>query len=144
LSSVRGRLGASQLAYQSDPIRESLNLLGRKWTLLIIRDIAFLKLRRFGEILKNNPGLTPRVLSRRLEEMTREGLLKKKGSEIRLTVSGRKVGNSGYYLTAKGEDAVYVLLAVLRYGIRHCIKENRNEKEVVKELHYDMPQGWSY
>ncbi|MFI5421082.1 MAG: winged helix-turn-helix transcriptional regulator [Nitrososphaerales archaeon] len=126
-----------QLEYQADPIRESMKLLGRKWALLIIRDIAFLKLRRFGQILKNNPGLTPRVLSRRLEEMTKEGLVKKKmhGSE------GPK-----YYLTPKGEDAVYILLAILRFGIRHYMKK-ADEKTVIHDLRYDVPPAnhkWFY
>ncbi len=125
-----------KLEYQADPIRESMRLLGRKWALLIIRDIAFLKLRRFGQILKNNPGLTPRVLSRRLEEMAREGLVKK------------KVSHEGpeYSLTPKGEDAVYILLAILRFGIRHYMKKS-DEKTVINELHYDVPpanQKWFY
>jgi DNA-binding HxlR family transcriptional regulator len=129
-----------QLAYQADPIRESLKLLGRKWTLLIIRDIAFLKLQRFGQILRNNPGLTPRVLSRRLEQMKDEGLVKKTRSE----------GGEGfrYSLTSKGEDAVYILLAILRFGIRHHMgkKGGGDEETVIKELHYEVPNNgkWFY
>ncbi len=98
-----------RLSYQADPIRDSLELLGAKWTLLILRDIAFLKLRRFGQIRRNNPGLTARVLSRRLHQMVGGGL-------VRREERGKAVY---YYLTSKGEDAIYVLLALLRYGIRH-------------------------
>ena len=120
-----------QLAYQTDPIRESLQLLGRKWTLLIIRDIAFLKLQRFGQILRNNPGLTPRVLSRRLEQMTKEGLVKK--------VKRRKTGE---------EESYGYQLAILRYGIKHCMKEKIegriNEEKMIRDLHYDIPGNWSY
>src|SRR5438876_971624 len=109
LTSRESRPKAPKLLYQADPIRDSLKILGRKWTLLIIRDVAFLKIRRFGEMRQNNPGLTARVLSRRLRQMTDEGL-------VRRSASGRAV----YYdLTSRGEDAVYVLLALLRYGIRH-------------------------
>lgn len=97
------------LAYQADPIRESLNVLGRKWTLLVLRDIAFLKLNRFGPILRNNPGLTPRVLSRRLKQMQREGLVNR--------IS--QAASVHYELTKRGEDAVFILLAFLRYGLRH-------------------------
>ena len=127
----------SQLGYQADPIGKSLQLLGRKWTLLIIRDIAFLKLSRFGQILKNNPGLTPRVLSRRLDQMTREGLVVKKKSQR----------NPQYFLTPKGEDAVYILLAILRFGIRHYMgKKKADEKTVIDGLHYTVPEGtkWFY
>ncbi len=97
------------LAYQADPIRESVRWLGRKWTLLILRDMAFLKLTRFGQILRNNPGLTPRVLARRLRQMQEEGLVER-------SVTDEKVA---YRLTSQGEDAVFILLAFLRYGIRH-------------------------
>ena len=100
---------APLLAYQADPIRESVRRLGRKWTLLILRDMAFLKLNRFGKILRNNPGLTPRVLSRRLQQMQAEGLIERQ-------VDGDEVL---YRLTTRGEDAVFILLAFLRYGIKH-------------------------
>ena len=97
------------LAYQADPIRQSVRRLGQRWTLLIVRDMAFLKLNRFGQILRNNPGLTPRVLSRRLREMQQEGLVER-------TETGDAVT---YRLTERGEDAVFILLAFLRYGIKH-------------------------
>ncbi len=120
-----------RLLYQADPIRESLKVLGRKWTLLILRDVAFLKIRRFGEMRRNNPGLTARVLSRRLRQMTDERL-----------VTRRESGKTVYYdLTSRGEDAVYVLLALLRYGIRHHMtsKGTLDQDEVVKRLHYELP-----
>ena len=97
------------LAYQADPVRESVKQLGRKWTLLLLRDMAFLELSRFGQFLRNNPGLSPRVLSRRLREMEEEGLVDR-------LQSGEEVS---YRLTARGEDAVFILLAFLRYGMKH-------------------------
>lgn len=116
-------------------------MLGKKWTLLIIRDIAFLKLGRFGQILKNNPELTPRVLSRRLEQMTDEGLVRKvKGDKSRALTSG-------YFLTEKGEDAVYILLAMLRYGIKHHMNpkiEKRDEEQIIMDLESVASQRWSY
>lgn len=97
------------LAYQADPLRESLRRLGRRWTLLLLRDMAFLKLSRFSEFQRNNSGLTPRVLSRRLREMRQEGLIERRGG----------AGGVRYRLTPQGEDAVYILLALLRYGTRY-------------------------
>jgi DNA-binding HxlR family transcriptional regulator len=77
--------------------------------LLLLRDMAFLKLSRFGEFVRNNPGLSPRVLSRRLTEMQEEQLIV------------RREGSQGvrYRLTPRGQDAVFILLAFLRYGTRH-------------------------
>ncbi len=120
-----------RLLYQADPIRDSLKVLGRKWTLLILRDIAFLKLKRFGEIRRNNPGLTARVLSRRLQQMTGEGILTRD-----------ERGDAVYYhLTDRGEDAIYILLALLRYGMRHHLgrKGHFDQNEAMKELNYEAP-----
>ena len=98
-----------KLLYQQDPVRGSVKALGSKWTLLILRDIGFLRLERFGQILRNNPGLTPRVLSRRLRNMQKEGLIERTVRSDRIT----------YVLTPRGEDAAYVLLAFLRYGLKY-------------------------
>lgn len=84
-------------------------MLGRKWTLLLLRDLAFLKLSRFNQLLRNNEGLTPRVLARRLREMQQEGLITRTGSGSHVS----------YVLTERGADAVYILLAFLRYGMKH-------------------------
>jgi DNA-binding HxlR family transcriptional regulator len=120
-----------KLAYQADPIRDSLKVLGAKWSLLVIRDVAFLDLHRFGEIRRNNPGLTARVLSRRLQEMVAEGLLDR-------AQEGREIT---YTLTQKGEDAIFILLAVLRYGIRHHMTKGPEytEEDALRELHYRPP-----
>jgi DNA-binding HxlR family transcriptional regulator len=99
------------LLYQNDPIRQSVQRLGRKWVLLLVRDLAFLKLSRFGEFRQNNPGLSPRVLSRRLREMERDALV------VRTTV-GRSVR---YRLTPRGADAALILLAFLQYGLKHHV-----------------------
>jgi len=104
-------------------------VLGAKWSLLIIRDIAFLGLHGFGEIRRNNPGLTARVLSRRLRQMVAEGLLdrREKGKEVK------------YDLTSKGEDSVYILLAVLRYGIRYHMHPGSSEEDAMAMLNYRSP-----
>jgi DNA-binding HxlR family transcriptional regulator len=99
----------ADLAYQAEIMARALEVLGRKWALLILRDIAFLKLQRFGQILANNKGLSPRVLSRRLRELAAEGVIE------RVETKQGPV----YRTTAKGEDALFILFAVLRYGMRH-------------------------
>jgi len=99
------------LLYQLDPIRQSVQHLGRKWTLLLVRDLAFLRLTRFGEFRRNNPGLSARVLSRRLREMEQEGLV----------VRAAEAGTVRYRLTPRGEDAALILLAFLNYGLKQYV-----------------------
>jgi DNA-binding HxlR family transcriptional regulator len=122
-----------KLVYQDDPIGDSLHVLGAKWSLIIIRDVAFLRLHHFGEIRRNNPGLTARVLSRRLRQLVSEGLLERLEDK----------GEVRYELTSKGEDAVYILLALLRYGMRHHMKKKQGkeltEEEAMRRLSYSSP-----
>ena len=61
-----------QVKFIKCPIRTSLGVLGKKWTILIIRDIGFLKINRFNRLLESIQGLTPRVLSMRLKELEKE------------------------------------------------------------------------
>jgi DNA-binding HxlR family transcriptional regulator len=110
-SSPGGARRLPAVQYQNDPIRLSVQRLGRKWVLLLVRDLALLKLRRFGEFRRNNPGLTARVLSRKLREMEREGLIERRQR-------GREVE---YQLTSRGEDAGLILLAFLQYGLKHHV-----------------------
>jgi DNA-binding HxlR family transcriptional regulator len=91
------------------PVKSSMGVLSRKWTLMVVRDVAYYKLSRFHEFLKNNPGLTDRVLARRLKEMVDEGMLERRERD----------GDVTYHLTSKGDDVKSILLAFLAYGIKH-------------------------
>ena len=97
---------------QACPIRVSLGVLGRKWTLVVLRDIAFRPESSFGQILSRTKGLTPRVLSLRLQELRREELIEK-------IADAHDERRSHYRLTAKGRDIVPVLTALVAFGIRH-------------------------
>ena len=55
--------------FSSCPIETSLGVLGKKWTMLVLRDIAMRKMERFSDLMKSIPGITPRMLSARLREM---------------------------------------------------------------------------
>lgn len=94
------------------PIAASLGVVGRKWALLVLRDVTFRPGVSFAQIRRNNPGLGNRSLSLRLRQLQEEGLI------VRSVVEGDG-GRMGYHLTAKGRDLVPVLTAFMQYGIRH-------------------------
>jgi DNA-binding HxlR family transcriptional regulator len=96
----------------SCPINASLGTLGRKWTLLILRDIAFAPGAGFATIRRNCPGLGNRTLSIRLRQLVRDDIIERVEAE-----SPR--GAPGYRLTAKGRDVMPILTAFLQYGSRH-------------------------
>lgn len=91
------------------PINRSVELLGDRWSLVILRDVAFLDHRRFRELLTGSQeGITAPVLSSRLKGLVELGLLSKADAP-RGTV-GR------YSLTAQGVELVPLLFELAHAG----------------------------
>jgi DNA-binding HxlR family transcriptional regulator len=98
-----------QVKFVQCPIRTSLGVLGKKWTMLILRDIGLLKIVRFNRILESIPGLTPRVLSWRLRELEDEGYIEcaeGKGQPLMVV----------WMLTEKGRDTMPILIQLTAFG----------------------------
>src|SRR5262247_3039207 len=92
-------------------IRRALDVLGEKWTLLILRE-AIYGVRRFDDFaraLKCGRG----VLSARLKTLTEEGILKR--VEYR---EGDQRGRAEYHLDEKGIDLFTTILALSQWGER--------------------------
>ena len=98
-----------QVKFVQCPIRTSLGVLGKKWTMLILRDIGFLKIVRFNRILDSIPGLTPRVLSMRLRELEDEGYIECVGGK-------REPLFVVWRLTEKGRDTLPILIHITAFG----------------------------
>lgn len=95
--------------FKTCPIGASLGVLGHKWTMLILRNIGFLKMQRFNQMLRITPGLTPRVLSMRLQELEKNGFIKR--------INGRRSQKDiRWTLTEKGNDALPILLKFTEFG----------------------------
>jgi DNA-binding HxlR family transcriptional regulator len=77
--------------------------------MLIMRDIGFLKIGRFNEILRTLPGLTPRVLSMRLTELEKNGFIR----QIEIQRKPRLVR---WGLTNKGRDTLPILMSFIAFG----------------------------
>jgi DNA-binding HxlR family transcriptional regulator len=91
-------------------IARSLELIGERWTILIIRD-AFLGVRRFDDF-QRSLGIARNVLQGRLERLV--------GSEILERVRYQEHPNRfEYRLTEKGLDLWPVVVALLAWGDRH-------------------------
>ena len=59
------------------PINLALELIGDKWSLLILRDLMFADKRHFRELLQSDEGISSNILSERLARLTQAGLLTK-------------------------------------------------------------------
>jgi DNA-binding HxlR family transcriptional regulator len=93
------------------PIQATLGILGKKWTMLILRDIGLRKIRRFNRLLESIPGLTPRVLSMRLKEL-------EEGGYIRCLDSQRTPRVVRWALTEKGLDTLPILVRFVEFGAK--------------------------
>jgi DNA-binding HxlR family transcriptional regulator len=90
------------------PVGMSLGVLGRKWSLLILRDIGAYRIDRFNRLLASIPGLPPKVLTSRLRELETLGLIRK----VEERRSPRMVR---WDLTPRGRDLVPVLMMITAY-----------------------------
>ncbi len=105
----RAELMPSKRAYR-DPclIAQALNILGDRWTLIILRDLMS-GLQHFGDILDNSDGLSPNVLSTRLKRLEQEGLVERhyhRGLPPRVE----------YTLTEKGWAARPILVSLMEWS----------------------------
>ena len=90
------------------PVELTLSVIGKKWAVLIIRDLLGGK-KRFGELLTSLSGISPRTLSARLTELERSGVVRKKVfAEIPLRVE--------YRLTKQGESLHVIIDQMARWG----------------------------
>src|SRR5213593_103015 len=94
-------LNASPRAKQC-PVGMDLAALGKKWSFHILRNIAISHIDRFNQILRSLPGLTPRVLIMRLNELEDRGLIK----SVMIKQKPRLVR---WELTEKGDDTVPIV-----------------------------------
>jgi DNA-binding HxlR family transcriptional regulator len=97
--------------FKTCPIRASLGVLGKKWTLLILRNIAFAKIDRFNQIRRSVSGLTSRVLTMRLRELEENGL-------IEPIVIQDKPKLVRWALTDKGKDTIPILRSFISFGAK--------------------------
>jgi DNA-binding HxlR family transcriptional regulator len=93
----------------SCPLEASLALFGKKWTLMILGDISMRKKERFNDPLKSLPGISPRILSRRLHELESSGLISR-------NVNDSSLESSRWKVTEKGWDALPILYSYAVFG----------------------------
>ncbi|MEV0546960.1 winged helix-turn-helix transcriptional regulator [Nocardia salmonicida] len=72
------------------PISRALDVLGERWSLLILRDL-FVGTTRFNDLARGLPGLSRSLLAKRLRQFERAGLIEKLGTEHLLTEAGSQL-----------------------------------------------------
>jgi DNA-binding HxlR family transcriptional regulator len=111
------------------PIATTLQVVGKKWSLLIVRDIAMEKQTRFTELLRSVEGITKRVLSMRLRELEKEGIV------MRTVNRSTKPATIKWELTDKGWDALPILMSFFGFGAKwysRSVFRDKKPKELVE------------
>lgn len=97
------------------PIAKATELLGERWTFLIVRELL-MGARRFNELQRGLGHISPALLATRLKSFEEQGLI------VRRRVSGRR--GFEYYPTAACEELLPVLVALGEWGLcwaRHAL-----------------------
>ncbi len=96
------------------PISQALEVVGDRWSLLIVRDLAFTEKRRFRELLQSDEGISSTVLSDRLGRLVEAGVLTRHGHP-------RHRQMAVYSLTPMGVDLLDVVVSLGIWGRRHLV-----------------------
>lgn len=99
---------------KSCPIETTFRVIGKKWTVLIIREILRGN-RQFNRFMENIEGLSPKVLTERLRELERFGI-------VRRRIVSKYPVRVEYSLTDLGKAFEPVLLAAASFSMKYMPK----------------------
>jgi DNA-binding HxlR family transcriptional regulator len=104
--------GGEKMGQKNCPVERTVNMIGGKWTLLILRDL-FEGTRRFGEMRTSLKGISPKTLTDKLRALENEGLIQRKiYAEVPLRVE--------YSLTPRGQSMKKIFDAMRDWGTQHA------------------------
>src|ERR1700745_958046 len=93
------------------PIASTLDMVGDRWSLIIVRDLLNGK-RRFSQFLDSPERITPSVLTDKLSSLMGHGLVVK-------TLYSERPKRYEFHLTPKGEAMIVILQAMCAWGQAH-------------------------
>jgi DNA-binding HxlR family transcriptional regulator len=112
------------------PLNASVEMLGDRWSLLIIRDMMVRGYRTYKEFLESDEGIATNILADRLRKLQAHGII----TTARDRSDGRKLI---YSLSAKGIDLAPVLTEMALWAARH---EDTGNQALVRLMQKDKEQ----
>ena len=94
------------------PVARTLDIVGERWTILILRDLMLSGPRKFHELDRSLPGISPTTLSARLKRLEEAGIVERRFYE-------QHPPRAEYLLTERGETLRPVLKALFEWGQHH-------------------------
>ena len=112
------------------PLNASVEMLGDRWSLLILRDMMVWGFKTYKEFLGSHEKIATNVLADRLRRLEEYGIIASKADPS----DGRKLI---YVLTAKGIDLAPVLAEMVLWAARH---EKTGNQKLIRQLKGDKDQ----
>jgi DNA-binding HxlR family transcriptional regulator len=94
------------------PVARTLNVIGERWTLLMLRDLLLHGPRRFQDFQDSLVGVAPNTLSARLKSMEDSGLIQR-------VMYSERPPRQEYVLTDKGRSLGPIVKAMRDWGSKH-------------------------
>jgi DNA-binding HxlR family transcriptional regulator len=94
------------------PVARTLDVIGERWTILILRDLFKESPRRFQHFEQSLPGVSPNTLSARLKSLLDRGIIARRLYE-------QHPPRAEYFLTEKGRTLGPILKALYDWGQKH-------------------------
>jgi DNA-binding HxlR family transcriptional regulator len=94
------------------PVIRALEVVGDKWTLLILRDLFLHQTRRFQDLQESLEGIAPNTLSARLKLLESKGVIKRE-------LYSEHPPRLEYVLTTKGKHLGPIVLALRAWGTKY-------------------------
>jgi DNA-binding HxlR family transcriptional regulator len=114
----------------SCPLNASVEILGDRWSLLIVRDMMLRGFHSYKEFLDSYEGIATNILADRLRKLETFGIIETKKD----SADGRKII---YSLTPKGMDLAPVLTEMVLWAAAH---EDTENQALVRQIQADKPK----
>jgi DNA-binding HxlR family transcriptional regulator len=121
------------------PVDNTFKIIGKKFTIHILRNMSLLNQNRFNQLLESIEGINPKTLSVRLREMEKSGLITRK-------IFPETPPRVEYSVTEKGLALKPVILAMAEFSMKYCAKDvfkdgkSRTLKQVFTPTLLDIPK----
>lgn len=109
------------------PLANTLDLLGDKWTLIIIRDMLFLGKKQYGDFLQSPEGISTNILADRLKRLEEYRIVYKEPYKT-------NPERHEYFLTETGYALQPVILSIAAWGMAHIEGTRGPTEEMLMEM----------
>lgn len=108
------------------PIARTLDVVGDRWTLLIIRDLLR-GTHKYQDLLESLEGISTNLLAERLSRLVDEGLVIK-------TLYSEKPPRAEYHLTEQGQQLASVVDSLFEWGVKWRCWGQSSDRQALREM----------